>query len=66
VKGKPSYAMFVHCRTTLVSRFRDQYPGLFAFAGNRAVLFTQGQALPRDELRHCIAMALTYRTKLPA
>ncbi len=63
VKGELQYAMFVHCRTTLVSRFRETYPALFTFAGNRAVLFTRGEALPRDELKHCIAMALTYRSR---
>ena len=63
VKGKPQYAMFVHCRTTLVSRFRETYPDLFAFAGTRAVLFARGKAPPRDELKHCIAMALTYHSK---
>ena len=57
------YAIFVHCQTTLVARFRETYPGLFTFTGTRAVLFTPGDPLPRDELKHCIAMALTYRSR---
>lgn len=56
-------AMFVHCRTTLVDRFRAAYPGLFTFDGKRAVIFDRGAKLPMEALRHCIAMALTYRVK---
>ena len=58
------YAMFVHCQTTLVSRFRETYPDLFRFDGKRAILFSHGESLPREELKHCVAMALTYHRKL--
>lgn len=57
------YAMFVHCQTTLVARFRETYPGLFAVDGKRAVILDQGMKLPGAELKHCIQMALTYHVR---
>lgn len=60
------YALFVHCQTTLAKRFRETYPGLFAIDGKRALMFAQGEKLPRDELKHCIQMALTYHARLAA
>lgn len=53
-------AMYVHCQTTLVDDFKQLYPDLFTFEGNRAMVFEDGAELPRDELKHCIALALTY------
>jgi hypothetical protein len=60
---KSRYAMFVHCQTTLISSFRTLYPHVFVFEGSRAVLFTHGEELPHEALKHCIAMALTYHLK---
>lgn len=57
------YAMYVHCQTTLVEDFREIYPGLFRFEGNRALLFDHGEELPGDALKHCIGLALTYHLK---
>ena len=54
------YAVYFHCRTDLVSRFRELYPRKFAFEGYRAIHLTLGRPVPESELRHCIAMALTY------
>lgn len=56
------YAMYFHCQTTLVASFRQLYPKLFDFQGDRALLFT-GHEVPRDALKHCIALALTYHLK---
>ncbi|WP_164118393.1 DUF1801 domain-containing protein [Sphingorhabdus sp. Alg239-R122] len=58
-----SCALYVHCGTSLVARWRDIYGGL-AFDGNRAVIFDPAQPLPKAIVHHCIAMAFTYR--LPA
>ncbi len=55
--------MFFHCQTTLVAEFRERYPAVFAFEGNRALLFRIGDPLPVDALRHCVARALTYHLK---
>lgn len=54
------YALLVHCQTSLTARFRETYPSLFEIDGKRAVVFATGAPLPRDELKHCIAIALTY------
>ncbi len=53
-------ALFFHCQTTLVSTFRELYPDCFEFEGNRAIIIKSGRRLPRRELKHCIALALTY------
>ncbi len=63
-KGEPSsYAMFFHCRTTLVDTFREFYSEQFRFQGNRAILFSAGEPLAVKALEHCVALALTYHVK---
>lgn len=59
--GEP--ALFCHCQTSLVSQFRDVYPQVFDFEGNRALVIKDDSPLPRDELSHCIALALTYHKR---
>ena len=57
------YAIYVHCQTTLVATFRHLYPDVFAFEGDRALLFANSARLPREALRHCLGLALTYHLK---
>lgn len=57
------YAMYFICNTNLVDRFREQYPDTFHYEGNRALIFDVRDQIPEAELRHCIAMALTYHLK---
>ena len=57
------YALYIHCQTTLAAEFRDIYPGLFRYEGDRALLFDANEAPPTDALRHCIALALTYHKR---
>lgn len=52
-------AVYFHCQTNLVETFRELYPEL-RYAGNRAILLDAGDRLPEAELRHCVALALTY------
>jgi hypothetical protein len=52
-------AVYFHCQTNLVETFRELYPEL-SFGGNRAILLEADQKLPEAELRHCVALALTY------
>ncbi len=60
--AKPGqYAMYFHCKTTLVETFRTLFPGEFGFEGNRAVVFDMDADLPEDAVRVCIEAALTYR-----
>jgi len=54
------YAMYFHCQTTLVDTFKEMYRGKFEFGGNRSILFRQEDAVPVNELRHCVSIALTY------
>ena len=63
-KNRPGdVALLFHCQTTLVADFRELYRDQFGFEGNRALVLAQGKKLPRDALRHCIALALTYHAR---
>lgn len=62
VKGRPDrFGLFVHCQTNLVASFRTLYGDDLAFGGNRSIELDVGGDFPRTALRHCIALALTYR-----
>lgn len=54
------YAMYFHCQTKLVSTFRELYGDKFNYAQNRAIVFRLNDRLPVAELKHCIALSLTY------
>ncbi|TGL58745.1 DUF1801 domain-containing protein [Leptospira sarikeiensis] len=60
LKGEKEYAIFFHCQTDLVSRFRKLFPKKFRFEGNRCIIFSKGDVLPKTELKQCISFALTY------
>jgi len=53
------YCLYVNCKTTLIDSYRSLFPEL-QFEGNRAILFKVKDELPEDEIRACIAKALTY------
>ena len=55
--------LLVHCSTTLVNDWRDRYAGTLAMEGTRAIRLDAAAPLPRAELAHCIAMALTYHAR---
>ena len=56
------YAVYFHCQTDLVETFRELYPKL-RYGGNRSILLSAGETLPEAELRHCVALALTYHLR---
>lgn len=56
--GQP--AIYVNCKTDLLSRYRELYPDAFGYDGNRGVVV--GNAPDQDALRHVIALALTYHS----
>lgn len=63
VPGDPErVAVFVHCQTSLVERYRELYPEL-DYEGDRAVRFPVAAPLPSDEIRHLVALALTYHQR---
>lgn len=57
------YAMYFHCQTSLVETFRQRFGSLLRYEGNRALLFSVSESLPKAELKECIALALTYHLK---
>ena len=60
-KSDPTrYAIYFNCRTDLVHRFRTALPSAFHYEGNRAIVFSECDSIPEDELRICLSMALTY------
>jgi hypothetical protein len=60
IKSMPDqYAIYFHCQTDLVAGFRERYPAL-TYGGNRSILLDASEPVPEAELRHCIALALTY------
>lgn len=61
--GDGRYALFVPCSTNLIETFRERYGARLTFEGNRAVVLDAADPLPTDELRHCIALALTYHVR---
>ncbi len=54
--------VLVHCQTSLVETWRDAVPGLH-YDGNRAILLPLDASLPTDDLRRCIAQAMTYHRR---
>jgi hypothetical protein len=55
-----TYSMYVHCQTSLVDAFGTWHPHVFDLIDNREIRFNADQAVPTDELGHCIELALTY------
>jgi Domain of unknown function (DU1801) len=48
------------CHTGLVAKFRELYPDTLDFEGNRTIIIDPAAPLPGQDLRHCVALALTY------
>ena len=60
VRAPDQYAIYFNCNTLLVDTFKEVYRDVFAFEGNRAIVFGAADELPVDELKHCVSLALTY------
>lgn len=54
------YAIYFKCTANLVPAFRERYPEVFRFGGNRSIEFNLHDTIPVTELKQCIALALTY------
>jgi len=60
-KSKPEQiGLYVNCQTSLVERFRHQFPDSFDFDGNRGLLMSCNKAIPEKTLGGVIAATLTY------
>jgi len=58
--ARADYALFVHCQTSLIADFKELYPKRLRYEGKRAILFSIGEAVPVEPLKHCVALAFTY------
>ncbi|MCW8933228.1 MAG: DUF1801 domain-containing protein [Gammaproteobacteria bacterium] len=56
------YFMYFNCKTKLVDTFKERYKNTFKFEANRAIIFNMHETIPVDELKHCIALSLTYHS----
>jgi len=63
LKKADGYAIYFHCQSGLVEKFREIYPDTFRYEGKRAILFDQGERVPIGALRHCIGLALTHHAR---
>lgn len=59
-------ALFVSCQTDLIENFKAAYPDSFAYQGKRAIILSPDGPIPEEALRHCIALALTYKKRKAA
>ena len=57
------FALFLHCRTSLIEDFRPLAPEGTRFDGTRAVLFDDDDSPDRDALALLIRAALTYHLR---
>ena len=62
-KDPVHYAMYFNCQTNLVETFRTMFPNDFKFEGNRALVFSLEDKVPRDSLAMCVVASLTYHSK---
>ena len=62
-KDPSHYFLFFHCQTRLIDTFRELYAEQLAFQGNRAIVLALNSQLPETCIRHCIELALTYKTR---
>ena len=60
--GVRAYAVFFHCQTNLVETFRELYPRAELWRQPRILLDAE-KKVPEAELRHCVALALTYHLR---
>lgn len=66
-KHPNQYAMYFNCKTKLIDTFKERYKNTFRFENNRSIVFNIDDNIPIEELKHCIALSLTYHSikKLP-
>jgi Domain of unknown function (DU1801) len=60
LKNGDGYAIYFHCQSGLVDRFREIYPDTFSYEGKRAIVLDERGRVPVRALRHCIGLALTH------
>ena len=53
-------AMYFKCTANLVPAFRDRFKDVFRFGGDRSIMFNLNEAIPEEDLKKCVTLALTY------
>tara|TARA_R110002096_G_scaffold107636_3_gene235793 strand:- start:1288 stop:1536 length:249 start_codon:yes stop_codon:yes gene_type:complete len=53
-------AMYFNCNSKLVDSFKQVYPDILEYSGNRAIVFHRANPVPVQAVKHCIATALQY------
>ncbi|AJQ95082.1 DUF1801 domain-containing protein [Gynuella sunshinyii] len=56
------YFLFFQCQTKLVDTFRELYAEDLEFQDNRAIVLNVNSALPKKAIRHCIELAMKYKS----
>lgn len=56
-------AILVHCSTTLIDNFKNQYPDAFEYEKNRAILFPSNEDVDIRLLTAFLENALSYHLK---
>ncbi|MGJ8483270.1 DUF1801 domain-containing protein [Pseudoalteromonas sp. SYSU M81236] len=66
-KSPNNYYLFFNCQTKLVDTFRELYGEELHFQGNRAIALCLSTSLPKEIIKSCLMLALTYqqRKRLP-
>jgi hypothetical protein len=64
-KSGGRFALFAHCRTTLIAEFREMTGGAFRTEVNRAVLFDRQKDVDPVALGPLIRRALTWHLEEP-
>jgi hypothetical protein len=57
---KDQYSIYFKCTANLVPAFREKFSDKFSYGGNRSIDFKLEDDIPVEELKQCIALALTY------
>ncbi|MEQ8584655.1 MAG: DUF1801 domain-containing protein [Thalassobaculaceae bacterium] len=64
LKGRDDgIALFFHCQSRLGELYRERYGDTLTIVGDRSIELDADDALPREALKHCVALALTYHLR---
>ncbi len=53
------YGVYFNCKSKLIDTFKELYPTIFVYDGNRAIILDVAKDIP-EELNQCLLLALTY------
>ena len=61
IKSEPEcYGLFVNCRTSLLSTYRELYGDILTYDGTRCLKFNISKKPSKKMISNCITIALTY------